>query len=124
MTFLRGGNTITRRALADPKFDLKTCYAAARTPGFILYPGKLTTMETFRVGYIGAPLLGDVGYRASRTQISGFRPILPGAPLRNAPGACRWPVWQSCSATSQMNSWPRIKCSHINSSNPYPKTTA
>jgi len=28
--------------------------AFARERGFILYPGKLTQLETFRVGYIGA----------------------------------------------------------------------
>ncbi len=45
---------VTFHAPADPKYDFKTFYAAARERGFILYPGKLTQIETFRVGCIGA----------------------------------------------------------------------
>jgi 2-aminoethylphosphonate-pyruvate transaminase len=45
---------VTFHAPADAKYDFKTFYAAARARGFILYPGKLTTIETFRVGCIGA----------------------------------------------------------------------
>ena len=45
---------VTFHAPADPRYDFKTFYAAARACGFILYPGKLTTVETFRVGCIGA----------------------------------------------------------------------
>ena len=45
---------VTFHAPADPKYDFKAFYAAARARGFILYPGKLTTVETFRVGCIGA----------------------------------------------------------------------
>ncbi len=45
---------VTFHAPADAKYDFKTFYAAARARGFILYPGKLTQIETFRVGCIGA----------------------------------------------------------------------
>ncbi|MBC7378788.1 MAG: 2-aminoethylphosphonate--pyruvate transaminase [Burkholderiaceae bacterium] len=45
---------VTFHAPGDPKYDFKTFYAAARARGFILYPGKLTQIETFRVGCIGA----------------------------------------------------------------------
>ena len=45
---------VTFHAPADPRYDFKTFYAAARDRGFILYPGKLTQIETFRVGCIGA----------------------------------------------------------------------
>ena len=45
---------VTFHAPADSKYDFKTFYAAARSRGFILYPGKLTQIETFRVGCIGA----------------------------------------------------------------------
>jgi 2-aminoethylphosphonate-pyruvate transaminase len=45
---------VTFHAPADPKYTFKTFYAAARARGFILYPGKLTQVETFRVGCIGA----------------------------------------------------------------------
>ena len=34
--------------------ELERFYAACKVQGFILYPGKLTQVETFRVGCIGA----------------------------------------------------------------------
>jgi 2-aminoethylphosphonate-pyruvate transaminase len=45
---------VTFHAPSDPSYDFKTFYAAVRARGFLLYPGKLTQMETFRVGCIGA----------------------------------------------------------------------
>ena len=45
---------VTVHAPADPAYDFKRFYAAAKARGFILYPGKLTEVETFRVGCIGA----------------------------------------------------------------------
>jgi len=35
-------------------YNFKDFYAAVRARGFLLYPGKLTQIETFRVGCIGA----------------------------------------------------------------------
>jgi 2-aminoethylphosphonate-pyruvate transaminase len=45
---------VTFHAPGDKRYDFKAFYAAARAHGFILYPGKLTQIETFRVGCIGA----------------------------------------------------------------------
>ncbi|AEI80872.1 2-aminoethylphosphonate--pyruvate transaminase PhnW [Cupriavidus necator N-1] len=45
---------VTFHAPADARYDFKTFYAKVRERGYILYPGKLTQMETFRVGCIGA----------------------------------------------------------------------
>jgi 2-aminoethylphosphonate-pyruvate transaminase len=45
---------VTFHAPADPKYDFKRFYDGAKQRGFILYPGKLTQIETFRVGCIGA----------------------------------------------------------------------
>ena len=45
---------VTFHAPADPRYDFTRFYAAAKARGFILYPGKLTQLETFRVGCIGA----------------------------------------------------------------------
>ncbi|MCE2969995.1 MAG: 2-aminoethylphosphonate--pyruvate transaminase [Burkholderiales bacterium] len=45
---------VTFHAPADPAYDFKTFYTKVRDRGYILYPGKLTTAETFRVGCIGA----------------------------------------------------------------------
>ena len=45
---------VTFHAPADPRYQFKTFYDIAKKNGFILYPGKLTQVETFRVGCIGA----------------------------------------------------------------------
>jgi 2-aminoethylphosphonate-pyruvate transaminase len=45
---------VTFHAPADPAYDFRTFYAKTRDRGYILYPGKLTQVETFRVGCIGA----------------------------------------------------------------------
>ncbi|HET9822549.1 MAG TPA: 2-aminoethylphosphonate--pyruvate transaminase [Burkholderiaceae bacterium] len=45
---------VTFHAPADAKYDFKRFYAGAKARGFMLYPGKLTQVETFRVGCIGA----------------------------------------------------------------------
>ena len=45
---------VTFHAPASPHYDFKKFYLAVKQRGFILYPGKLTQVETFRVGCIGA----------------------------------------------------------------------
>ena len=45
---------VTFHAPAHPIYDFTRFYDAAKARGFILYPGKLTQVETFRVGCIGA----------------------------------------------------------------------
>jgi 2-aminoethylphosphonate-pyruvate transaminase len=45
---------VTFHAPDDETYDFAELYQRVRTKGFILYPGKLTTVETFRVGCIGA----------------------------------------------------------------------
>src|SRR5947208_3465390 len=45
---------VTFHAPADAKYTFKEFYERVRDKGFILYPGKLTQLETFRVGCIGA----------------------------------------------------------------------
>jgi len=45
---------VTFHAPADTAYAFKKFYDAAKRHGFILYPGKLTQVETFRVGCIGA----------------------------------------------------------------------
>jgi 2-aminoethylphosphonate-pyruvate transaminase len=37
----------------DPKFHFQTFYDALRDKGYVIYPGKLTVAETFRIGCIG-----------------------------------------------------------------------
>jgi len=45
---------VTFHAPSDPAYEFKSFYARVRARGYILYPGKLTQVETFRVGCIGA----------------------------------------------------------------------
>jgi 2-aminoethylphosphonate-pyruvate transaminase len=45
---------VTFHAPADPAYQFAEFYRRVRDKGFILYPGKLTAVETFRVGCIGA----------------------------------------------------------------------
>lgn len=45
---------VTFHAPPDPAYDFAEFYRRVRDRGFILYPGKLTTVDTFRVGCIGA----------------------------------------------------------------------
>ncbi|MEM5317791.1 2-aminoethylphosphonate--pyruvate transaminase [Paraburkholderia sp. JHI869] len=39
---------------ADPAFDFTRFYDLMKAQGFIIYPGKLTSVESFRIGCIGA----------------------------------------------------------------------
>ncbi len=45
---------VTFHAPPDPAYAFRSFYDRVREKGFILYPGKLTQVETFRVGCIGA----------------------------------------------------------------------
>jgi 2-aminoethylphosphonate-pyruvate transaminase len=45
---------VTFHAPAHPAYDFKRFYDGVKAKGFVLYPGKLTQVETFRVGCIGA----------------------------------------------------------------------
>jgi 2-aminoethylphosphonate-pyruvate transaminase len=45
---------VTFHAPGDARYEFKSFYAFAKEHGFLLYPGKLTQLETFRVGCIGA----------------------------------------------------------------------
>jgi 2-aminoethylphosphonate-pyruvate transaminase len=45
---------VTFHAPGDPAYNFKDFYAKVKARGYILYPGKLTQVDTFRVGCIGA----------------------------------------------------------------------
>jgi 2-aminoethylphosphonate-pyruvate transaminase len=44
---------VTFRMPADPNFVFAAFYEGMRARGFVIYPGKLTTAESFRIGCIG-----------------------------------------------------------------------
>jgi 2-aminoethylphosphonate-pyruvate transaminase len=50
---------VTFHAPDNPRYTFKSFYNAVKARGYILYPGKLTTLETFRVGCMGQ--LGERG---------------------------------------------------------------
>ena len=50
---------VTFHAPPTPRYEFKAFYNAVKARGYILYPGKLTTLETFRVGCMGQ--LGERG---------------------------------------------------------------
>jgi 2-aminoethylphosphonate-pyruvate transaminase len=50
---------VTFYAPEHPHYQFKSFYNAVKAQGYILYPGKLTTVETFRVGCMGQ--LGERG---------------------------------------------------------------
>jgi 2-aminoethylphosphonate-pyruvate transaminase len=54
---------VTFHMPADPKFDFKKFYEKLNQRGFIIYPGKLTVADSFRVGCIGR--LGETEMRAA-----------------------------------------------------------
>ncbi len=45
---------VTFHAPGDPAYAFKDFYERVKARGYVLYPGKLTQVETFRVGCIGA----------------------------------------------------------------------
>ena len=73
----------TFHAPADAAYEFKRFYGEVRDRGFILYPGKLTQLETFRVGCIGA--IGPSDMRAAvlaigdATRAMGIRTVAPAA---------------------------------------------
>ncbi|MEI8297626.1 MAG: 2-aminoethylphosphonate--pyruvate transaminase [Pseudomonadota bacterium] len=54
---------VTFHAPATPKYAFKSFYDAVKARGYVLYPGKLTTQETFRVGCMGQ--LGERGMQGA-----------------------------------------------------------
>lgn len=62
---------VTFHAPTDPKYTFRDFYDRVRDKGFILYPGKLTQVETFRVGCIGA-----IGPDEMRQAVNAIRDTL------------------------------------------------
>jgi len=52
---------VTFHAPVDPAYEFKRFYDEVKQRGFILYPGKLTQLETFRVGCMGQVGEGGMG---------------------------------------------------------------
>jgi 2-aminoethylphosphonate-pyruvate transaminase len=74
---------VTFHAPADPRYAFKAFYDKVRDKGFILYPGKLTQLETFRVGCIGAIGPDEIRHAVNAVRDAladlGIRQIAPAA---------------------------------------------
>jgi 2-aminoethylphosphonate-pyruvate transaminase len=62
---------VTFHAPTDARYAFKAFYDRVRDHGFVLYPGKLTQVETFRVGCIGA-----IGPEEMRHAVNAVRDAL------------------------------------------------
>jgi 2-aminoethylphosphonate-pyruvate transaminase len=54
---------VTFRKPADPHFDFNRFYDGLRQRGYVIYPGKLTVADSFRIGCIGR--LGEAEMRGA-----------------------------------------------------------
>ena len=74
---------VTFHAPADPNYEFKRFYAEVKQRGYILYPGKLTQIETFRVGCMGhfgpEGMHGAVAAIADAMKAMGIRRIAAAA---------------------------------------------
>lgn len=68
---------VTFHAPADPHYDFKTFYNAVKQRGYILYPGTLTRLETFRVG-----CMGQLGERGMAGAVAAVREVLEDMGIR------------------------------------------
>jgi 2-aminoethylphosphonate-pyruvate transaminase len=62
---------VTFHSPPDPAYDFSEFYRRVRDRGFILYPGKLTAVDTFRVGCIGA-----IGADSLRQAVAAIADVL------------------------------------------------
>lgn len=76
---------VTFHAPSHANYDFKRFYEAAKARGFILYPGKLTQVETFRVGCIGAITSVEIEQAVHAVALALQELSIPsGAPTANA----------------------------------------
>jgi len=74
---------VTVRMPADPKFQFETFYERLGQRGYVIYPGKLTVADSFRIGCIGA--LGEAemrGVLGAITEVIGELGVTSCAPAR------------------------------------------
>jgi 2-aminoethylphosphonate-pyruvate transaminase len=74
---------VTFHAPADPAYEFKRFYDEVKQRGYILYPGKLTQVETFRVGCMGhfgpEGMTGAVDAIANTVKAMGIKRIAAAA---------------------------------------------
>ena len=79
---------VTFHMPADPKFAFETFYDGLSERGFVIYPGKLTVADSFRIGCIGR--LGATEMQAALAAVEavmGEMGVASGSPRKRAAGA-------------------------------------
>ncbi len=69
---------VTFKTPVDPNYDFQTFYDSLRARGFIIYPGKLTVADTFRIGCIG-----DIDEDVMRGALEAVRETLENMGVRD-----------------------------------------
>jgi 2-aminoethylphosphonate-pyruvate transaminase len=64
---------VTFRMPADPRFRFETFYDRLRERGYVIYPGKLTVADSFRVGCIGR-----LGAAEMRDALAAIKAVMAG----------------------------------------------
>jgi 2-aminoethylphosphonate-pyruvate transaminase len=79
---------VTFHMPADPRFVFESFYDKLRERGFVIYPGKLTVADSFRIGCIGR--LGETEMKAALAAIAAVMAemgVASGAPAKTAASA-------------------------------------
>jgi 2-aminoethylphosphonate-pyruvate transaminase len=98
---------VTFHAPADTRYAFREFYDRVRDKGFILYPGKLTRLETFRVGCIGSIGPGEMRHAVNAIRDTlhemGIRQVAVGAAKPRSPEPARSaaiPIERSASSSA------------------------
>jgi 2-aminoethylphosphonate-pyruvate transaminase len=79
---------VTFQMPADPRFVFETFYDKLRERGFVIYPGKLTVADSFRIGCIGRLGEGEMkGALRAIAEVMSELGVASGAPARAAASA-------------------------------------
>lgn len=76
---------VTFRMPADPRFRFESFYDRLRGKGYVIYPGKLTVADSFRIGCIGR--LGEAEMKGALAAVKATMDemgVATGAPARSA----------------------------------------
>jgi 2-aminoethylphosphonate-pyruvate transaminase len=79
---------VTFHMPADPKFDFETFYDKLHARGYVIYPGKLTVADSFRIGCIGR--VGEAEIRGALAAVEAVMRemgVASGAPRKRAVSA-------------------------------------
>lgn len=79
---------VTFRMPADPRFAFDAFYNGLRALGYVIYPGKLASAESFRIGCIGS--IGEAEIRGALAAVAAVLAemgVASGAPARAQAGA-------------------------------------